>query len=498
MNKCSSNTKKVVSIDIGATSGRVMEVDLIDEKLTYHEIKRFKNKVILKDKILYWDINYLISQILEALELISENVKSLAISTWGCDICLIDKFGNLIDNPRCYRDENNLLIQKEFSSKHFSYQEVYQINGIQDLPFNTIYQLTYLHDYENELFKKIDKVLMIPDYLAYVLTGKMRNEETNASTTALYDGKQKAFSVDIADKLPINLAIFSSLIFPGESYGLLKEELSLRFNLPNLEVIACATHDTGSAVRGSLADNTTAYLSSGTWSLMGALIDEPIINFQAMQENYTNEIAYNSKIRFLKNIMGMWILEEYRRELEKEQIDNSFETILKEFAEPTNELTLIDPDDELFLPVGKMSTRINEYAKKTKQVIPKTRKNYIQTIYYSLAYKYRLIFEKLQKLTGKEYSKLNIVGGGAKNNLLSQLVADVLQIEVISGPIEATVLGNAIVQFLHYGDIKEEQIYNLIFKSDHDIKIFKPNLDLKKHYDQEYKKFLKILEETNG
>lgn len=489
---------KVVSIDIGATSGRIMEVALCNQKINYKEIKRFPNKVINKNGSLFWDMKYLLKQIFDTLEIIDKNVKSLAVSTWGCDICLIDQNDNLIDNPRCYRDEHNVKVQHQFEKQHFTYKEVYQTTGIQDLPFNTIYQLTYLHDYELNIYKKIDKVLMIPDYIAYVLTGKMHIEETNASTTALYDVNTKSFSNEILDKLKINKNIFPpTLIYPSQSYGLLKEELQQKYKLNNLEVIACATHDTGSAVRGSLQDEHTAYLSSGTWSLLGTVLNNPIKTALAQKENYTNEIGYNSKIRFLKNIMGMWILEEYRRELENDNIDNSFETILKEFNEKTENITLIDPDDESFLPVGKMSSRIDKYASKTKQVLPQTRKEYIQTIYYSLAYKYRYVLEKLEKITNQKYTKLNIVGGGAKNDLLSQLVADITQLEVISGPVEATILGNAIAQFMHYNLIEEKDVQKIIIQSDQNIKFFKPNKDLKEYYNNQYKKFLKLLEAKN-
>lgn len=492
MNKKSEN--KVISIDIGATSGRIMEVTLTEQKIFYKEINRFSNKVFKENGNLYWDINYLIEQIFITLKKVNKDVKSLAISTWGCDICLIDKNGHLIDNPRCYRDEHNMLVKNEFEQKYFSYNEIYNITGIQNLPFNTIYQLIYLRDAEPDLYEKIDKVLMIPDYIAYVLTGKMRTEETNASTTALYDFKKKSFSEELFDKLKIKKNIFPPLIYAGESYGLLKQELQEKFKLNNLEIIACATHDTGSAVRGSLQDDNTAYLSSGTWSLLGTLINGPIKNDLAKCENYTNEIGYNSKIRFLKNIMGMWILEEYRRELANENQDNSFETILKEFKEENEVITLINPDDDLFLPVGKMSPRIDQYAIKTNQITPKTRKEYIQTIYYSLAFKYRYVIEKLEKITNQKYERLNIVGGGSKNDLLSQIIADIMQIEVIAGPVEATILGNAIVQFIHYDLIAEKDVQTIIINSDDNIKTFKPNYHLKDYYNSKYKKFMTLME----
>ena len=493
------NVNKVISIDIGATSGRIMEVSLTNlGEISYKEVKRFHNKVMRIGDSLYWDINYLMKEIFDTLENVDKNIKSIAISTWGCDICLLDENDNLIDNPRCYRDEHNVIVQKEFSRKYFSYQNVYEITGIQNLPFNTIYQLLYLRDYNSEIYQKIKTILMIPDYIAYVLTGKKRIEETNASTTALYDVTEKAFSKSILDKLNIKSEIFPPIINPGDSYGLLKDELKKKFNFGNVEVIACATHDTGSAVMGSLQNSETAYLSSGTWSLLGVLIDSPIKTKVAMQENYTNEIGYDSKVRFLKNIMGMWILEEYRRELAEEKIDNSFETILKEFNEKTKKISLIDPDDEIFLTVGNMSKRIDQFIKETNQKKLLSRKEYIQTIYYSLAYKYRFVFEKMSKIVGKKYSKLNIVGGGAKNDLLSQLVADILQIEVISGPVEATVLGNSAVQFLHHKLVKTEDVHNLILNSDKNIKVFKPNKELKEYYDEKYNEFLKLLEVKNG
>lgn len=490
-----NNKNILVSVDIGATSGRVMKTTYCNGKYSCLEVHRFKNRLINEKGHIFWDMFYLIKEISKALTKI-KIFSSIGISTWGCDICLIDKSGSLIRNPLCYRDECYLKMDKELFTT-INYYDLYQKVGVQRLPFNTFTQLAYLKLKEPEIYNKVDKVLMIPDYLAYYFTGNMRLEETNASTSGCYNLQKEAMDASLLELIGVNPQIFPKLIHPKESYGMISQNICEKLKITSAQVIACASHDTASAILGSLATNKSAYISSGTWSLIGTLLDEQILSSEAYLTNFTNEIGYNKKIRFLKNIMGMWILEEYRHELIENIQDASFEIIINDLKAPNDNITYIDPDDEMFIAAGNMSSRIQEYAKQTKQFIPSTRAEFVQTIYYSLVLKYKLIYERLQSITKCNFEYLNIIGGGSKNDILSQMVADALGIKVIAGPNEATILGNVFVQLMASDLIKDSEI-NKLLKNNEKLKIF--NVTKEKHDDwkKEYMIFKNILEVRNG
>ena len=468
--------KSVISIDLGATSGRIMKVSVRDGKYHYTEIKRFKNFIIQEDGRLYWDIDNIINIITNTIKHIDFPYESIGISTWGCDFCLIDENNQLIRKPLCYRDEQ---IEEVFNE--LDYNLIYEKTGIQKLAFNTIYQLYYLRKNEEEIYKRTKSILMIPDYIAFVLTGCKYLELTNLSTTALYNPNTKLIDQDLLNLINFDRNKFPDILKPKEIYGYLYNS--------TIPVIATCTHDTGSAIFGSLAKNDSLYLSSGTWSLMGTLSDDPFINQEIREANYTNEIGYGGKIRFLKNIIGMWILEEYRKELEKSNIDNSFKIIYDELRIEPQNLVLIDPDHPLFKSPGNMTNRINEFARITNQSVPESRQEYLHCIYYSLAFKYKYTFEIMKKLTNKNYEFLNIIGGGSQNDVFSQIISNIINLKIILGPVEATVIGNAGVQFIALNLISEEDHYNLINNSNL-ITIFPKDSKITKYYN----KFLKILE----
>ena len=477
-----SNSKPncVLSIDIGATSGRIMKVYINEGKYEYVEIQRFKNYIIEENNRYFWDIDNIIESIVSTINKITFSYESIGISTWGCDFCLLDENNILIRKPVCYRDSE---YEKVFED--LDYNLVYNKTGIQKLSFNTIFQLHYLRKYEEEIYNKTKSILMIPDYIAYVLTNNKYLELTNVSTTALYNPFINSIDIDLLRLINFDVTKFPYILKPKDIYGNMVNS--------NIPVIATCTHDTGSAIFGSLAKKDSLYLCSGTWSLMGTLLDRPLINDKIRKANYTNEIGYKGKIRFLKNIIGMWILEEYRKELERDGIDNSFKVIYDELRIKPDKLVLIDPDNILFKAPGNMTSRINEFAERTKQPKPINRKEYLHCIYYSLAFKYKYTFEIMKELTNKEYEYLNIIGGGSQNDDFSQIIADIMNLKIILGPVEATVIGNAGVQFIALNIINEDEHYKLI-ENGNLITIYPKENDLSVYYN----KFLKIMEESDN
>ncbi len=440
---------KVISIDIGATSGRVMTVMEKDGILTYEENLRFPNKIIEEENTYYWDFPLLLSHVRLGIQkaLTKYNdIKSLSIDTWGVDYGILSSEGKLKGNPLCYRDEHSYQKQKELLSL-LPFEKIYQKVGIQNLHFNTIYQL-----YKDERIEKGDKILLIPDLIAYFLTGFMRMEETNASTTSLYDSQKKKLDEELLSLLSLDSSYFPKMIFPKESYGCLKEEYYPKeYCGKKIEVVACCSHDTASAVLGTDGFGDFAYLSSGTWSLLGTELETPILTLESQKANFTNEIGYGGKVRYLKNTMGMFLINETRKEFKEKGLDIPVSKI-KECVESSEDIdSFLDVDDPLFETPGGMIKKIDDYLKRTKQEIPKKVGQYLRIIYQSMALSYRKKMDDLERLVGHTLSTLIIVGGGNQASVLNQFTANALKRKVITGPIEATVLGNALVQFFHHG-----------------------------------------------
>lgn len=440
---------KVISIDIGATSGRVMTVIEREGILTYEENLRFSNRIIKEENTLYWDFPLLLSSIRLGIQKAltkHHDIKSISIDTWGVDYGILSSEGKLKGNPICYRDEHSYQKQKELLSL-FPFEKIYQKVGIQNLHFNTIYQL-----YKDERIKKGDKILLIPDLIAYFLTGEMRMEETNASTTSLYDGQKKKMDEELLSLLSLDSSYFPKMIFPKESYGYLKKEWYPEgYSKEEIEVVACCSHDTASAVLGTDGFDDFAYLSSGTWSLLGTELDSPILSEESRKANFTNEIGYGGKIRYLKNTMGMFLINEARKEFKERGCEIPVFKI-KECVESSKDIdSFLDVDDPSFETPGGMIEKIEDYLKKTNQDLPKNSGQYLRIIYQSMALSYREKMDDLERLVGHKLSTLIIVGGGNQASVLNQFTADALKRKVITGPIEATILGNALAQLLRYG-----------------------------------------------
>ena len=443
-----------LAVDLGAESGRVIAGILEDEKIYIEEIHRFPNKQIDKDGSLFWDIPNLFNEIKTGLSIAVKNghndIESIGIDTWGVDFALIGKNDQLLELPHTYRDiRTNGIPEKVFEK--ISPEEIYSRTGIQFMPINTLYQLYSLKLSNESILKETSALLFIPDLFNFLITGEKKSEYTIASTSQFLNTQTKQFDKDIFSALGLPVNIMAPVIQPGTVVGKLLPEAARETGLKIIDVIAVGCHDTASAVAAVPGQGDDwAYLSSGTWSLLGLENYQPLLDFQF--KDFTNEGGVNGKIRFLKNISGLWLLQKIKKSWEEKGEYYSYEEItnLAENSEPF--VSVIDPDDNLFSNPADMIEAINEYCIKTGQQVPQTKGEYARSILESLALKYRTVLQRIEKISKKSINKLHIVGGGSKNELLSQLAANATGKKIIAGPVEATALGNIIVQAIAKGN----------------------------------------------
>ena len=451
---------KVLAFDFGASSGRAIIIEKNSGKLELTEVHRFNNDVVEINGTIYWDVLRLFYEIKQGILKASREHEfdALGIDTWGVDFGLIDKNGNLIGNPVNYRDLRTEKMPEYVFSK-ISKDDIYKKTGIQFMRINTLYQLAYLAKEQPEIMDMTEKILFMPDLFAYFLTGEMRMEETIASTSNIVDPRTKEIDKELMEKIGISKDIFCKPIEPGEIYGTLKPELAKELNCKEVPVVAVATHDTASAIVAvPSAVKDFVYVSCGTWSLFGTENEVPVINEQSSEANYTNEGGFGKTTRFLKNIMGLWIFQETCRQWQREGKTIDYKEIDKAAMEAEPFKCLIDPDYPEFETPGNIPERIREYAKKTNQPVPETDGELVRTIYESLALKYKYNFEKIKKLTGKNYEYIHMVGGGIKAKPICEFAASACNVTVVAGPVEATATGNGAVQFMalnQIADLKE-------------------------------------------
>ncbi|MEK4142931.1 rhamnulokinase [Paenibacillus odorifer] len=440
-----------IAVDIGASSGRLVRGILQEGILSLEELHRFSNSFTEQEGSCFWDIDYLVEQIMIGLQKAKTDgitTCTLGIDTWGVDYVLVDADGNRVQEVYAYRDRRTDLAV-DLVAKQLSPQTVYEKTGIQQLSINTLNQL-YVHN-EEEL-AQADQILLVPDYLYYRLTGRKINEVTIASTTQLLNLESRDFDDDLLEFLNIRKDQFSKLTEPGVVVGPLDEALIQQYDLPECQLICVASHDTASAVLGAPLQEGSAYISSGTWSLLGVERTEPLNSLQAMQANYTNEWGAYGTYRFLKNVMGLWLIQEVRRLLNNRY---SF-TELAELAQGEEGFrSLIPCNAPRFLNPSNMIEEIRSACMESGQPIPETPGQLARCVFDSLALSYLTYLEELEELTEGRIEGLQIVGGGANNRLLCQLTADVIGREVKAGPTEATALGNIVVQMISTDSIAD-------------------------------------------
>lgn len=480
---------KVISIDLGATSGRVMTITYENNQFSYVENSRFENRTYLDEKDnLRWDFSFLMENVISGLKKAlssSDDIQSISIDTWAVDYGLL-KDGKLMNDPLCYRDVHSFQSQKEVTSV-MPFEEIYQRVGIQNLHFNTIYQLKY--DLENVL--KADSLLLIPDLIAYYLTGEKRIELTNASTTSLYSFKQGRFDEELLHLIGIDEKVFPKMISPGETYGCLKEEISKK----RISVLACPSHDTASAVLGASGFDRFAYISSGTWSLIGTELDDIHISKEGLKANFTNEIGYGNKIRYLKNTMGMFLINEVRKDYKKKGLEIPVKDILPLVEKSEDIPSYLDVDSPCFEAPGNMIEKVLSYLKETNQKQPSSPGEMFKMIYKSMALRYKEILSSLENIIKKKFTSIIVVGGGNQADYLNQAVADACDIEVKTGCSEATVMGNAVSQFIALGKIKDVDEGRRRIEASFPGKRFLPKRV--KYYEEEMKNYLLTLKKEN-
>lgn len=449
-------SKKVLAFDFGASSGRAMLAEFDGKNITMNEIHRFSNDPVKLQGTFYWDILRLMHEIKQGIvkAVNAGGFDAIGIDTWGVDFGLLDKEGKLLCNPLHYRDENTMGIIEE-ADKVVPKAEIYERTGIQFARYNSLFQLYSLATKRPDLLERAEKLLFIPDLMAYFLTGEMKAEFTIASTSQMLNAKTQAWDEELLEKLSIPKRLLPEIIPCGSISGMLSDEICEELGCKKVPVIAVASHDTGSAVVAvPNVTNDFIYISCGTWSLFGTELSEPIINEKTQKYNFTNEGGYGGTVRLLKNIMGLWLIQESRRQWIREGFDVSYGDLEKEALACKPFQCFVDVDDDVFSLPGNLPKRIQEFCSKTGQYVPQTRGEMMRCIYESLAMKYRYTYERLEDITGKKYNAIHMIGGGTKDNLLCQMTADFCKINVIAGPIEATATGNVAVQMIALDEFK--------------------------------------------
>ena len=484
--------KKVLAFDFGASSGRAMLGSFEDGKINVEEIHRFSNDTVIVNGRMHWDILRLFFEVKTAINKAVKMCKidAIGIDTWGVDFGMLDDNGELMANPVCYRDERTVGMPEEVFEK-ITKHELYSRTGTQTLRINTLYQLYYLAKYRPSVMERIDKILFTPDLMAYFLTGKKRCEATISSTSNFFDPYNKKFDTELLERLGIRSDILPEIIQPGERYGMLSDALCEEFDCEPIPVVAVCTHDTASAVAAAPTEGDFVYISCGTWSLFGTELSAPLINDESERIDYTNEGGYNNTTRFLRNIMGLWLIQESRRQWIREGENVTYGDLEREALACEPFKCFIDCDAPEFETSGDLPNRVRKFCEVTGQYVPKTRGEVMRCIYESLAMKYKLHFETLRKATGKSFENINILGGGIKDTFLCSLTADATGVPVYAGPAEATVMGNIAVQLISLGEIKDWKEARKIVGDSIELKTYLPKDT--KSWDEAFVEYSKYL-----
>jgi rhamnulokinase len=445
-----------LAIDLGAGSGRAIVGTIENGQIRLDEVHRFSNKPVKLGDTLYWNFLSLYDNILQGIQAAVKkgyHLEGLAVDTWGVDFGLLDKQGNLIGNPVCYRDSRTdgmpALVADVVAEA-----EMYRHTGIQQLAINSIYQLFSLRSTKSAALPIIDKVLFMPDLINYFLTGKMLNEYTIASTSQLLNAATRQWDTALFHSLGLLPQWMSAIQQPGTLIGHLKKEI-VETGIPHIKVFAVGSHDTASAIGILPLEEDDAFLSSGTWSLLGTVRDTPILTEEARTKNFTNEGGIDGKILFMRNITGLWLLQQLIAEWEKEgDAPYDYDYLLSECMKAKANRSLVDSDAPAFNQPVSMRTAIQEYCRQCGQAVPATKGELVRCVLESLAAKYRAVMDELQDCTQRKIKRLYIAGGGSQNKVLNRFIADALNMEIVVGITEATAIGNIIQQAIANKQIK--------------------------------------------
>jgi rhamnulokinase len=430
---------------------------------------------------MHWDALGLFNEMKKALAVAgrqrNETLAGVAVDTWGVDLALIGANNVLLGNPYHYRDSRyDGIFERAF--KRVSRQAIFEVTGLQFMQFNTLFQLVQMVDEGNPLLRPAKRMLHMPDLFNWLMTGRDVSEYTIASTSQMLDARTGQWAHPLLEKFGIPTKILPEILKPGTVIGPMLPWLTDEAGLGNTRVIATAGHDTGAAVAAVPADSKGdrwCYISSGTWSLMGVELDSPLITPSVMKYNFTNEGGVAGTIRFLKNIAGLWLVQQCRAAWRLEGQDLSYDEITKMAAEATPFAALINPDDPAFIPIGNMPQRITDYCRRTGQTPPETKGGLVRCALESLALRYQQVVEVLEELTGGSIGTIHIVGGGTQNRLLSQLTADATARKVIAGPVEATALGNIMMQAIATGQLRSLAAGREAIRNSFELETFTPS-----------------------
>jgi rhamnulokinase len=479
--------KPYLAFDFGAESGRAVLAHLQSGILTTEEVHRFPNEPVEYGGALHWDVPRLWFEVRKALARLDEvELAGIGVDAWGVDYALLGERGELLENPYHYRDRRTEGVMEEVLRK-VSKEDIYEATGIQFMPINTLYQLFAARRQTPKLLEAAKYLLTIPDLFNYWLTGNAVCEFTNATTTQMVDPLKRTWASGLMQRLELPAHLPAPIVEPGSIIGTILPDIAGHSSIAGVRVIAPACHDTGSAVAAISAREGTAFLSSGTWSLLGTELDSPIITSDALRMNFTNEGGVNGTTRLLKNVMGLWMLQGCRQSWTARGLSYEYRELIELATREPSFGHLVDPDDESFLRPPDMLAAINRFCTRTHQPVPQEAGAYVRAVLESLAFKYRFILRNLEQVIGQRIEQIRIIGGGSKNRLLNQLTADATGRRVFAGPAEATALGNVAVQTVATGEAASLQEVRAVVDRSFPTEVFDP-LDTDK-WDQHAERF---------
>lgn len=487
------NEKRVLAFDFGASSGRAIMGTFDGETIRLEEIHRFENTPVKMCGTLYWDLTRLFHEVKTGLVKAAQSggFDSLAVDTWGVDFGLIGRDGHLLELPVHYRDSRTEGMLDE-AFRCLDRERFYKITGNQFMEINTVFQLLSLKKNRPQLLKNAETLLLMPDLFGYLLTGKKRAELSIASTTQMLNAVNKSWSETVLGALGLPRRILPEIAMPATVLGTLSEDICNELDIPPAKVVTVCGHDTQCAAAAAPTEEEDfIFVSCGTWSLFGTETSEPIISEASERLNITNEIGFGGKTTFLKNIIGLWLIQESRRQFRREGRELSFADLEKLALECEPFACFIDPDDPVFVPAGNIPERVREYCKKTGQPVPETEGQIMRCIYESLALKYRMAFDEIKECTGKSYGTVHLMGGGAKDGLLCKMTANACNCTVSAGPIEATAFGNIAMQLIADGAIPDLTAARRIIAASGSVKTFVP--DSPNEWEQAYGRYKTVI-----
>ena len=491
-----SATADFLAVDLGAESGRALLGSFDGGRIDLREVHRFPNAPVRVTDGLHWDVLGIWREVKEGLAKAgreSGRLESVGVDAWGVDFALLDRDGALVSNPYHYRDPRTKGMMEK-AAERVPEAEIYRTTGIQFMPINTLYQLLAMEN--SSLLEVAETLLMMPDLIGYWLTGERACEYTDATTTQLYDADAGDWAWDLMRKMGVPERLFPGIVAPGTRLGPLLAEVARETEVQEgLPVTAVASHDTASAVVAVPAEGENfAYISSGTWSLVGVELPQPAVAPEGMRANFTHEGGFGGTTRFLKNVMGLWLLQECRRTWTREGHEYSYEDLIRLAEAVPAGGSLVDPDHSAFLPPGDMPGRIRRFCRETHQSPPEEPGEVVRCVLESLALKYRWVLERAEEITGRRAEVVHVVGGGVRNTLLNQLTADATRRPVRAGPVEATALGNLMVQAYARGYLGSlEEIRAAVRGSSVEVRDYRPTGSAD-GWDESYERLRRVME----